>query len=121
MGDDAYPSSKFLVCPYSVQARRQDKSKDHFNFFQSRCGINVECAFGIMVKKWGILRRPMSFTLVHNIAVAFVCMKLHSFGIDNYITRVKPHDRDFRNHDRLFVVPQDHVSENPPKDLKAKV
>ncbi len=32
-GDDAYPTSKYLVCPYSTFACRQDKSKDDFNFF----------------------------------------------------------------------------------------
>jgi len=50
-GDDAYPYSDFLVCPYSLHACRQDKSKDDFNFFQSRCRIDVECAFGILVEK----------------------------------------------------------------------
>jgi hypothetical protein len=48
-------------------------------------------------------------------------MKQHNFGVDNSITRVKPHGRDFGDHDRLLVVPQDLVSENSPKDLKAKV
>ncbi len=80
----------------------------------------MECAFGILVEKWGILRRPMSSTLPHSLKVVSVCMKLHNMGVNGSITRVKPHARDFRMHDRLLVVPQDHVADNAPRDLKSK-
>ena len=61
--DDAYPTSEYLLSLFSSHACRQDKSKDDFDFFQSKCRINVECAFGILVEKFGILRLVMSFTL----------------------------------------------------------
>jgi hypothetical protein len=48
-------------------------------------------------------------------------MKLHNLGVDNSVTRVKPHARDFREHDHLLVVPQSSVADNAPRDLKAKV
>jgi hypothetical protein len=119
--DDAYPTSEYLVSPYSTHACRQDKSKDDFNFFQSRCRINVECAFGILVEKFGILRRSMSSTLPHNIKVTQVCMKLHNLGVENSITRVKPHARDFKNHDTILVVAQSNVSDSQPPHLKSRV
>ena len=68
-----------------------------------------------------MLLRPMSSTLAHNIMVASMCMKLHNLGVDNSVTWVKPHVRDFRDHDRLLVVPQSIVVDNAPRDLKAKV
>ena len=118
--EDAYPYYDFLVCPYSLHACRQDKSKDDFNFFESRCRINVECAFGILVEKWDILRRPMSSTLHYSIKVVSVCMKLHDIGVENSVTRVKPHPRNYRMHDRLLVVPQGNFADNAPRDLKSK-
>ncbi len=108
-GDDAYPTSEYIVCPFSTYACRQDKSKDDFNFFQSRYRINVECALGILVEKWEILRRAMSSTLPHSIMVVQVCIKLHNLGVENSITRVKPHARDFKGHDRISVVAQSNV------------
>ena len=84
-GDDDFRSSEYLVCPYSLNACREDKSKDDSNFFQSRCRIIVECAFGILVENWGILCRPISSTLAPKIMVASVCMKQHNLGVDNSV------------------------------------
>ncbi len=120
-GDDAYPSSEYLVSPCSTHSYRLDMSKDDFNFFLSRCRINVECAFGILVEKFGILRRPMSSSLPHNIKVTQVCTKLHNLGVDNSITRVKPHARDFRDHDTILVVTQNKVADPQPDHLKSRV
>ena len=119
--DDAYPTSEYLVSPYSTHACRQDKTKDDFNFFQSRCRINVECAFGILVEKFGILRRSMSSTLPHNIKVTQVCMKLHNLGVENSVTRVKPHARDYFGHDSILVVAQSKVVDPQPDHLKSRV
>ena len=119
--DDANPTSEYLVSPYSTHACRQDKNKDDFNFFPSRCRINVECAFGILVEKFGILRRVMSSTLPHNIKATQVWMKLHILGVDNLVTKVKPHARDFKNHDATLVVAQTKVVDPQPNHLKSRV
>jgi hypothetical protein len=71
-GDDAYPSSEYLLSPYSSNAIRGDAFKDNFNFYQSRCRINVECAFGILVEKIGVLRRSMGGRLDHSLKVVSV-------------------------------------------------
>jgi hypothetical protein len=36
------------------------KENDTFNFFASQLHIRIEMVFGMMVKKWGILQRPVS-------------------------------------------------------------
>jgi hypothetical protein len=120
-GDDAYPTSEYLIPPYSTHACRPEKSKNDFNFYRSICRITVECAFGILVEKFGILRRAMSSTLPDNIEVCQVCMKLHYLGVDNSVTRVKPHPRDFRNHDTILVATQSKVFDPQPEHLKSKV
>jgi len=120
-GDDAYPGFEYLVFPYSTHACRQDNSKDDFNFYQSRCRISVECALGILVEKFGIPRRAMSSTLPNNINICQVCIKLHNQSVDNSVTRVKPHLRDFKNLDSSLVVAQSKVPEPQPEHLKLRV
>ncbi|KAK3275054.1 hypothetical protein CYMTET_16796 [Cymbomonas tetramitiformis] len=50
--DDAYGNSDYLLCPYP--GRRLDIPEDSFNYFQSKCRITIERAFGILVARWQI-------------------------------------------------------------------
>jgi hypothetical protein len=52
-GDDAYVGSSYMMTPYPGHGIGQEK--DTFNFFQSSSRIHVEQAFGILVRRWGIL------------------------------------------------------------------
>ncbi len=73
------------------------------------------------MEKFGILRRAMSSNLPHNIKLCQVCMKLHYLGVDKSVTRVKPHPRDFKDHDSILVVAQTKVSDPQPDYLKYRV
>jgi hypothetical protein len=66
------------------------------------------------------LQAPMSSTLPYSIKVVSVCVKLYNIWVERSVTRVKPNARDFMMHDRLLVVPQYHVADNAPRDLKSK-
>ena len=103
-GDDAYLSIEYLISPYVAQAAGLDKNKDKFNFYQSRCRINVENAFSIMVEKICVMRRPMSCSLAHRTMVVGVCMKLLNIGVDNGNKRIMVIDRDFRLRDDLMPI-----------------
>jgi hypothetical protein len=48
-------------------------------------------------------------------------MKLHNLGVDNFVTRVKPHARDFKNHNSILVVAQTKVFDPQPAHLKSRV
>eukprot|EP00854_Cymbomonas_tetramitiformis_P022775 gene22775-27495_t len=50
--DDAYGNSDYLLCPYP--GRRLAIPEDSFNYFQSKCRITIERAFGILVARWQI-------------------------------------------------------------------
>ena len=56
-GDDAYKGnanlSRSLLTPY--WGRNVGKAKDAFNFWQSHLRIEVECTFGALVNRWGLL------------------------------------------------------------------
>lgn len=70
-----------LLVPYD---RAQPGSKeDSFNYQLSSSHIYVECAFGTMYTKWGILWKPLQFRLKHNVVVVIdtICW-LHNFLID---------------------------------------
>ena len=62
----------------------------------------------------------MSSTLPHSIMVMQVCIESHNLGVDNLITRVKPHDMDFKGHDTILVVAQSNVVDPAPRHLKSK-
>jgi hypothetical protein len=76
VGDEAYGLRSYLVTPYS--GRMLPIEKDSFNFYQSRLRINVECAFGILVARWGVLWRKIHIQLKYVPLVVGVCIKLHN-------------------------------------------
>ena len=60
-------------------------TQDYFNFFQSQLHITIECAFGMLVHRFGILQKafPVNVTVSKtNTAVLGLC-KLHNFCIQS--------------------------------------
>ena len=55
-GDNAYVQTPYMCTPWKAVS---GGSKDAFNFFHSQVRINIECAFGMLVHRWGILRRAI--------------------------------------------------------------
>lgn len=80
-GDNAYINSKFMATPYPNVS---NNTRDDYNYFQSQLRIRVECAFGMWVMRWGILRTamPMNITIQKTIAFVHALAKLHNFCID---------------------------------------
>ena len=79
-GDNAYVNSSYMMVPFKGA---QNGSKDAFNFYHSSLYINIECAFGMLVHRWGILRKaiPMNVTVQKTTALVFCLCKLHNFCI----------------------------------------
>ncbi len=82
IGDSAYALKSFLITPFDNAVH--GSPEDNFNFFHSSSRIKVECTFGDIDLQWGILWRPLSFTLVHNIKVIDTCLQLHIFITEFY-------------------------------------
>lgn len=57
-------------------------AEDNFNFLHSSSRIVVECAFGEINLRWGILWRPLQFSLDLNCKVIDACMRIHNFIVD---------------------------------------
>lgn len=81
-GDNAYINTMYMVTPFK---NVNDGPKDDFNFYHSQLRINVECAFGILVHRWGILRKPMpcNFKIAKISSLVLALCKLHNFCIDH--------------------------------------
>lgn len=80
IGDSAYGIKSFLLTPYDNVLHGTDE--DNYNFFHSSARIWIECAFGEIDLRWGILWRPLKFSLKHNIAIIDACMRMHNFIVD---------------------------------------
>ncbi len=80
-GDNAYVNTPFMATPYKGA---QSGVKDAYNFYHSQLRINIECAFGILVHRWGVLRKAIPVNVsVHKTAqlTRALCM-LHNFCAD---------------------------------------
>jgi DDE superfamily endonuclease len=81
IGDCAYTPTENLVPIYRGENAKNERN-DNFNFYASQLRIRIEMAFGLMVKKWGILSRPLTIKM-SSIKRLMVCIAhLHNFCID---------------------------------------
>jgi hypothetical protein len=80
-GDNAYVNSHYVVSPFRQVSAG---AKDAFNFYHSQLRITVEGAFGMLVQKWGCLRKPlpMNIPVSKQTRLVIALCKLHNFCID---------------------------------------
>jgi hypothetical protein len=85
-GDLAYVNSAFMMTPFK---NVKSGAKDNFNFYHSQLRINIECAFGMFVGRWGILRRalPKTMGLRKITALTFCLCRLHNYCLTNRSNR----------------------------------
>ena len=77
--DDAYGCTEKIITPHPG-SHEHHSPKDSFNFWQSSAQrIYIECTFGILVRRWGVLWRPLECRLKENCSTIYVCMLLHNF------------------------------------------
>ncbi|CAM9584259.1 unnamed protein product, partial [Ectocarpus sp. 8 AP-2014] len=83
LGDAAYPASDRVLVPFPGTSL--SISQDAFNFFQSQCRMAIEQAFGIMVRRCGVLWRPMEFRTARVISIKNSVVRLHNFCRDRRV------------------------------------
>lgn len=59
VGDEAFPLKTYLLRPYSRHHLAGDEEKKIYNYRLSRARRVVENAFGILVSRWRVFRRPL--------------------------------------------------------------
>jgi hypothetical protein len=83
-GDNAYMNSLYMTTPFTnVSGDPNRVAEDRYNFFHSQLRIRVECAFGMLVQRWGLLRvaMPRNLSVQRIIALVIALAKLHNFCI----------------------------------------
>lgn len=73
-----------MATPFpKIAGRYQEKNKDNYNCYHLQVQSKIECVFGMMVQRWGILRMAMPRVLgiVQIIALLNSLAKLHNFSI----------------------------------------
>ncbi|EJK56513.1 hypothetical protein THAOC_23584, partial [Thalassiosira oceanica] len=90
-GDNAYVQSPYMVVPWRKVGAG---AKDAYNFYQSQLRINIECAFGMLVHRWGMLRKPVpnNITVLRTTRLVLALCKLHNYCITRRVTIDRPQD-----------------------------
>jgi hypothetical protein len=61
-----------------------DPSKDVFNFYLSQVHMQIKQAFGLLVSKWRIFKKPLEVKLFRIGHIVQVCAWLHNYCIKNW-------------------------------------
>lgn len=80
-GDNAWVPREWMAVP--IPGHCITAEDDAYNFYHSQVRITIERAFGIFVHRWGILRRPLSISMLKVPPLIMALMKLHNFCIDS--------------------------------------
>jgi hypothetical protein len=86
IGNCAYTAMEHLVPIFRGDQAKFHKN-DNFNFCASQLCICIEMAFGLMVKKWGVLGRPLTIKLANVKHLVLAIARLHNFCIDERLSQ----------------------------------
>lgn len=81
VGDNAWVPRLWMVTP--IPGHCVSGTDDAYNFYHSQVRITIERAFGILVHRWGILRRPLSVSMLKVPPLVICLMKLHNYCINS--------------------------------------
>ena len=104
IGDCAYTASEHLIPICRGEIARIPRN-NNFNFYASQVRIRIEMAFGLMVKKWGILSRPLSIKMIKIKKLMVAIARLHNFCINERLQENKNKHRDSSNGSTAVYTP----------------
>ena len=104
-GDNAYVNESYMSVPYP---NTSSGPRDAYNYYQSQVQINIECAFGVLMNRWCLLKSPLSARIpIKRINALMSCLcKIHNFCIDHGNAKPQQH----YEHDLLTLM--DFVNNN---------
>ena len=81
IGNCAYTPTEHLIPIYGSDNATKTRY-DNYNFYASQLQIQIQMSFGLMVKRWGILSRPLTMKM-QKVKLLICCIGcLHNFCID---------------------------------------
>ena len=106
IGDEAFSCTPQFLSPWS--GRGLPKCKDSFNYYLSCRRQVIECSFGILVHRWGILQRALTCAFERWALVTTVCAKLHNICIDERVPLASRFEKDVSPRDSANVFDNIH-------------
>ena len=76
----------FAAAPHMITPSNNEPDLDDFDFYQSSNRMAIECAFGILIRRWGVLWRPLNQRFDRRSALLFALMRLHNFCISERLS-----------------------------------
>ena len=82
-GDNAYVNRWSMATPYP-NVSGFNRQMDAYNFYHSQLRIKIECAFGMLVRRFGYLQKkaPQKHTMTKVMAVVSCLCRIHNWLID---------------------------------------
>lgn len=80
VGDNAYTNSSCLLTPFT-EPQTVSLAHDSFNFHLSQIRIRVEMAFGLLVQKFRLLKRPLRTRMKNMGILIHAIFRIHNFCI----------------------------------------
>jgi hypothetical protein len=75
-GDSAFTCTNHMIVPMN---------ESDFDFYQSSNRMVIECAFGVLVRRWGVFWRPLEVRFDRRAPLVGCAMRLHNYCIDRKI------------------------------------
>lgn len=107
IGDEAFQCTEQMLSPYPGQGI--GRWPDSFNYHLSKCRQSIERAFGMLVRRWGVLQRKLACDFERWPLVAVVCAKLHNVCCDANIPVPDRWTEDIRPNDLPVVYLNDQA------------
>lgn len=85
IGDGGFPLRNYLLKPY-VRTRMMSVEQRIFNIRLSHARKIIECAFGVLCKRWRIFECALDFNLTTSESVIMSIICLHNFVITEELT-----------------------------------
>jgi len=114
IGDEAFTCTKQFLVPYSGRGIGRDK--DSFNYHLSVRRQVIERAFGMMVKRWGVLQRPLNCAYERWSLVATVCAKLHNLCLDKNVPIIPRMRQDIQAGDDYWDIFYNEMDEQQQEE-----
>jgi hypothetical protein len=83
-GDNAYVNRLSMATPYPCVSNKFTSGMDAYNFYHSQLRIKIECSFGILVQRFGFLRKkaPQQHTMSKVMSIVSCLCRIHNWLIN---------------------------------------